>query len=130
MFVTVVMFTSYFYDSSHWQYRRCQDMVKCGARADEYMSSGFDRTYAQGVGKTKTGLIFPRSLPLPPPPPPNSNFMGILLCVRLIQEFKAGLLPLTDGTTLRTFLSIMLNCDPMRISKKFVGSNCIGKQAS
>ncbi|CAN0423772.1 unnamed protein product, partial [Ectocarpus fasciculatus] len=47
---------------------------------------------------------------------------------RLIQEFKAGLLPLTDGTTLRTFLSIMLNCDPMRISKKFVGSNCIGKQ--
>eukprot|EP00978_Attheya_sp_CCMP212_P022181 scaffold65829_cov49-Attheya_sp.AAC.1 len=43
-------------------------------------------------------------------------------------EFKAGLLPLTDGTTLRTFLSKLLNCDPMRISKKFVGSNCIGKQ--
>lgn len=47
---------------------------------------------------------------------------------RLIQEFKAGLLPLTCGTTLRTFLSKLLNCDPMRISKKFVGSNCIGKQ--
>ena len=47
---------------------------------------------------------------------------------RLIHEFKAGLLPLTDGTTLRTFLSKLLNCDPMRISKKFVGSNCIGKQ--
>eukprot|EP00542_Grammatophora_oceanica_P019003 CAMPEP_0194048730 /NCGR_PEP_ID=MMETSP0009_2-20130614/28292_1 /TAXON_ID=210454 /ORGANISM="Grammatophora oceanica, Strain CCMP 410" /LENGTH=782 /DNA_ID=CAMNT_0038694683 /DNA_START=216 /DNA_END=2565 /DNA_ORIENTATION=- len=47
---------------------------------------------------------------------------------RLIQEFKQGLLPLTDGTTLRTFLSKLLNCDPMRISKKFVGSNCIGKQ--
>jgi len=47
---------------------------------------------------------------------------------RLIQEFKAGLLPLTDGTTLRTFLSKLLNCDPMRISKKFVGSRCIGKQ--
>jgi hypothetical protein len=47
---------------------------------------------------------------------------------RLIQEFKGGLLPLTDGTTLRTFLSKLLNCDPMRISKKFVGSNCIGKQ--
>ena len=43
-------------------------------------------------------------------------------------EFKAGLLPLTDGTTLRTFLSKLLNCDPMRISKKFVGNNCIGKQ--
>jgi len=47
---------------------------------------------------------------------------------RLILEFKAGLLPLTDGTTLRTFLSKLLNCDPMRISKKFVGSKCIGKQ--
>jgi len=47
---------------------------------------------------------------------------------RLIQEFKGGLLPLTDGTTLRTFLSKLLNCDPMRISKKFVGQNCIGKQ--
>ncbi len=47
---------------------------------------------------------------------------------RLIMEFKSGLLPLTDGTTLRTFLSKLLNCDPMRISKKFVGNNCIGKQ--
>jgi hypothetical protein len=46
---------------------------------------------------------------------------------RLISEFKMGLLPLTDGTTLRTFLSKLLNCDPMRISKKFVGGNCIGK---
>ncbi len=46
---------------------------------------------------------------------------------RLIYEFKMGLLPLTDGTTLRTFLSKLLNCDPMRISKKFVGQNCIGK---
>jgi hypothetical protein len=46
---------------------------------------------------------------------------------RLIAEFKAGTLPLMDGTTLRTFLSKVLNCDPMRISKKFVGDNCIGK---
>ena len=49
---------------------------------------------------------------------------------RLIFEFKLGLLPLTDGTTLRTFLSKLLNCDPMRISKKFVGQNCIGKVIS
>ena len=47
--------------------------------------------------------------------------------LRLIEEFKLGLLPLTDGTTLRTFLSKLLNCDPMRISKKFVGDKCIGK---
>lgn len=33
-----------------------------------------------------------------------------------------------DGTTLRNFLSKLLNCDPMRISKKFVGNKCIGKQ--
>jgi hypothetical protein len=46
----------------------------------------------------------------------------------LIEEFKAGLLPLAEGTSLRTFLSKMLNCQPMRISKKFVGSNYNGKQ--
>ena len=46
---------------------------------------------------------------------------------RVIQEFEAGLLPLTNGTTLRTYLSKLLNCDPMRISKKFVGS-CLGNQ--
>jgi hypothetical protein len=47
---------------------------------------------------------------------------------RLIHEFKEGRLPLSEGTTLRTFLSKVLNCDPMRISKKFVGANSIGKQ--
>ena len=36
--------------------------------------------------------------------------------------------PLENGATLRAFLSKKLNCDPMRISKKFVGQNCIGKQ--
>ena len=46
---------------------------------------------------------------------------------QLITHFKSGILPLSDGTTLRTFLSKLLNCDPMRISKKFVGQNCIGK---
>lgn len=46
----------------------------------------------------------------------------------LIHEFKQGVLPLMDGTTLRTFLSKLLHCDPMRISKKYVGHNCIGKQ--
>jgi hypothetical protein len=46
---------------------------------------------------------------------------------RLIEEFKAGMLPIADGTTLRTFLSKLLHCDPMRISKKYVGNNCIGK---
>ncbi|POM80840.1 Zinc ion binding protein [Phytophthora palmivora] len=48
-------------------------------------------------------------------------------CDRLIEEFKKGNLPLAEGTTLRTFLSKLLNCDPMRISKKYTGDQCIGK---
>lgn len=47
---------------------------------------------------------------------------------KIIHDFKHGKLPLAEGTTLRTFLSKVLNCDPMRISKKFVGKNCVGKQ--
>ena len=46
---------------------------------------------------------------------------------RLIRDFEAGLLPLENGATLRAFLSKKLNCDPMRISKKFAGSKCLGK---
>jgi hypothetical protein len=47
--------------------------------------------------------------------------------MRLIEEFRAGTLPIANGITLRTFLSKLLKCDPMRISKKFVGINSIGK---
>ena len=46
---------------------------------------------------------------------------------KLIDQFEAG--TLTDcqaGTTLRCYLSKRLNCDPMRISKKFAGKS-IGK---
>eukprot|EP01082_Thalassiosira_pseudonana_P007008 g14904.t1 g14904 contig21:122116-123241(-) len=47
---------------------------------------------------------------------------------RIIVEFRAGLLPLEDGTTLRDFLSKLLKCDPMRITKKFEGGNKLRKQ--
>lgn len=47
---------------------------------------------------------------------------------RLIRDFEAGALPLENGATLRAFLSKKLNCDPMRISKKFAGARCLGKQ--
>lgn len=47
---------------------------------------------------------------------------------RLIRNFEAGLLPLENGATLRAYLSKKLNCDPMRISKKFAGARCLGKQ--
>ena len=35
----------------------------------------------------------------------------------LIEEFQAGYLPIREGTSLRSFLSKMLNCKPKRISK-------------
>ena len=48
----------------------------------------------------------------------------------MISDFEAGLLPLENGATLRAFLSKKLNCDPMRISKKFAGAKCLGKVGS
>ena len=46
----------------------------------------------------------------------------------MIEEFQAGYLPIREGTSLRSFLSKMLNCKPKRISKKFEGSDYNGKQ--
>ena len=46
---------------------------------------------------------------------------------RVIQDFNSGYLRAPAGTTLRTYLSEKLNCDPMRITKKFTGDACIGK---
>lgn len=39
----------------------------------------------------------------------------------MIEAFKTGILPLDGNISLRKFLSEMLVCHPMRISKKFVG---------
>lgn len=47
---------------------------------------------------------------------------------RVIQDFNNGFLDAPAGTTLRTFLSDKLSCDPMRITKKFTGDACIGKR--
>ncbi|CAM9439204.1 unnamed protein product, partial [Hapterophycus canaliculatus] len=47
---------------------------------------------------------------------------------KIINDFNKGLLPLAPGTTLRSYLSEKLNCDPMRITKKFAGASCIGKR--
>ena len=46
---------------------------------------------------------------------------------RLIRDFKAGILPLRDGASLRAYLADKLNCEPMRITKKFARTDCIGK---
>ena len=47
---------------------------------------------------------------------------------RVIQDFNSGYLDAPAGTTLRTYLSEKLKCDPMRITKKFTGDACIGKR--
>jgi len=47
---------------------------------------------------------------------------------RVIHDFNLGYLNTPAGTTLRTYLSDKLNCDPMRITKKFTGDACIGKR--
>ena len=49
-------------------------------------------------------------------------------CASLISAFDNGLLPIENGATLRAFLSKKLNCSAMRISKKFAGEKCLGKQ--
>lgn len=50
----------------------------------------------------------------------------------IIHAFQIGLLPpewgVVRGTTLRVFLAERLNCDAMRITKKFAGEEAIGKQ--
>ena len=47
---------------------------------------------------------------------------------RVIRDFNTGHLNAPAGTTLRTYLSEKLHCDPMRITKKFTGDSCIGKR--
>lgn len=48
---------------------------------------------------------------------------------KIILLFNKGvLLDVQTGVTLRTYLSEKLNCDPMRITKKYAGAFCIGKQ--
>jgi len=50
---------------------------------------------------------------------------------KVIEVFNAGLLKLGDherGITLRAYLAEKLNCDPMRITKKYTGASCLGKR--
>jgi len=48
----------------------------------------------------------------------------------VIRDFNNGCLDCTAGTSLRTYLSEKLNCDPMRITKKFTGDASIGKKVT
>ncbi|CAM9909125.1 unnamed protein product [Chrysoparadoxa australica] len=46
----------------------------------------------------------------------------------IIASFNKRLLRLEEGTTLRAHLAMKLQCDPMRVTKKFKGSECLGKR--
>ena len=50
--------------------------------------------------------------------PEEENFVE-----RIVEDFNMGILDVPQGTTLRNFLSSVLNCDPMRITKKYTGLN-------
>jgi hypothetical protein len=74
------------------------------------------------------GVCFPLNLCV-------SNYFMLSLQVeeeeytsRIIHHFSTGLLTLPEGTTLRSYLADRLNCDPMRITKKFIGACCLGRR--
>merc|ERR1711991_1131549 len=47
----------------------------------------------------------------------------------IIRDFQDGIIQSAEvGITLRSLLADKLLCDPMRISKKFAGKACVGKQ--
>lgn len=46
----------------------------------------------------------------------------------MIHYLRIGLLKLPDGATLRSYLAHKLNCDPMRITKKYAGASCLGRR--
>ena len=45
-----------------------------------------------------------------------------------VAQFQYRTLPLKRGSLLRTFLSEVLNCEGMRITKKFAGDSSFGKR--
>jgi hypothetical protein len=47
---------------------------------------------------------------------------------RVIHYFSSGLIALPEGKTLRSYLAEKLQCDPMRITKKYAGASCLGKR--
>jgi hypothetical protein len=47
---------------------------------------------------------------------------------RIIHCFSTGLLTLPEGSTLRSYIADKLNCDPMRVTKKYAGAACLGRR--
>jgi hypothetical protein len=107
-------------------------------KTDEVRSNGPPR-----VIHTETRLTPLAASPSMPPESPSSSPRGRTSATlrrgkwtveeeayvsRVIQDFNSGFLNAPAGTTLRSYLSDKLQCDPMRITKKFTGDACIGKR--
>eukprot|EP00540_Astrosyne_radiata_P019888 CAMPEP_0116867836 /NCGR_PEP_ID=MMETSP0418-20121206/26846_1 /TAXON_ID=1158023 /ORGANISM="Astrosyne radiata, Strain 13vi08-1A" /LENGTH=585 /DNA_ID=CAMNT_0004503707 /DNA_START=454 /DNA_END=2211 /DNA_ORIENTATION=+ len=86
-------------------------------------------------GHLVSGSPLIQATPAPPKPKPTTALRRGKWTVeeeayvaRVIQDFNSGYLNAPAGTTLRSYLSEKLHCDPMRITKKFTGDACIGKR--
>lgn len=102
-------------------------------------------TVPSAVGKVGTPAPAPPAPPPPPAAPPQQQHESQhrhppplrkgkwtieeeMYTSAIIREFERGMLDCAPGTTLRSYLSEKLHCDPMRITKKFAGDASIGKR--
>ncbi|EQC37409.1 hypothetical protein SDRG_05013 [Saprolegnia diclina VS20] len=85
---------------------------------------------AKARSKTKT-----KAPPPPPPPPlPRTERAGpftpqeVVYVEQVADDFRSGLIDdVPNGTHLRQYLSMLLRCQPMRLSKRFImSSNTLG----
>jgi hypothetical protein len=98
-----------------------QSKTKSTSRSHASMPQASSKAAAPSATGTSGG-------PRPPLRRGKWTFQEEAYVSRIIYDFNHGLLPLAAGTTLRAYLSDTLNCDPMRITKKFAGAACIGKR--
>jgi len=60
--------------------------------------------------------------------PPDAS-LRVEPTARIITDFEDGVLDVGVGVGLRNLLATKLHCDVMRVTKKFSGWRCVGKQA-
>eukprot|EP00981_Chlorochromonas_danica_P006257 scaffold1334_cov170-Ochromonas_danica.AAC.4 len=81
-----------------------------------------------GSNNTNMDNILPRELTSQTPRRGKWSVEEERYTEKIIMDFENGTLDVPEGTTLRTYLAKVLNCDPMRITKKYTGNSSIGKR--